>query len=101
MQARDPGFETRSASTATLHRLDISPAPSSSLTARRSVRLFVDHERRAEWWEPAGLRWRCLVCVSNCGGIRTVRSGAAVDRSLRRLRQQRSRLPRAWAGGVV
>eukprot|EP00889_Picochlorum_renovo_P006605 jgi/Picre1/33635/NNA_001115.t1 len=36
MQARDPGFETRSASTATLHRLDISPAPSSSLTARRS-----------------------------------------------------------------
>jgi hypothetical protein len=31
-------LETRTASTATLHRLDMSPAPSSTLTTRRSVR---------------------------------------------------------------
>lgn len=38
-------MDTRTASTATLHRLDMSPAPSSTPTARRSV----SRQRRVHW----------------------------------------------------
>jgi hypothetical protein len=39
-------MDTRTTSTTTLHRLDTSPAPSSTLTARRSVRQLLSNRRR-------------------------------------------------------
>ena len=72
-------MEIRTTSTATLHRLDMSPAPSSTLTGRRSVsRCCCSHRANEEHRRHYTAQVRCFW---NAGGKLKVR-GTAVSRSL-------------------